>query len=186
MINFFDVKAKYRVKKSGSSNISASLKDEVFFSNLKKHSKDPNATFKVIDKKFYFTTTASLNVKAPIPMPCYDLFVSEKTGNTYLIKKLSSTRNSNVIFEISLKKDHEEDDLNYLKELLKIKTTKCGFLFLMLFQFLLLFQLIQVLLLNFQIAYRLDFVFVNFKVFREPLHSRSFLGDNFLTLPLIK
>lgn len=90
---YFDVKAKYREKKSGSSSLTNSNKYD--FENAMNKS-GINFNFNELDimsDKYLDGIKVNGNK--------YDYLIIQK-GNNYKVRKLSNTRNANVIFSIKL------------------------------------------------------------------------------------
>ncbi|ACF07076.1 Uncharacterised protein [Metamycoplasma arthritidis] len=90
---YFDVSAKYRVKKSGSSNLNNSNKPDL--ENALK-SEGINYHFDGLD----IVTATELDGKK-INSKSYN-YLFRKDKNKYKVKKLSNTKNANVIFSIRL------------------------------------------------------------------------------------
>lgn len=100
LLQYFNVSATYRVKKSGSSN--PNQKD---FSHIKFYltQKYPASTIEQVNGKTQITNYAEGKQKYKIRGSEY--FFSPIDDNNAYIKKLSNTCNSNVIFSISIKMD---------------------------------------------------------------------------------
>ncbi len=108
---YFDIEAFYRKKKSGSSN--PTLND---FDDIKQAISAEGFTINKIFQKDKYTY-AELDAKKMI----YKLtgetnkYQLKPDGNIFKVTKLSKTSNPNVIFEISLKKNQDERDLENFK-----------------------------------------------------------------------
>ena len=97
--DYFDITAKYRVKKSGSSSVSKK-NFECVETFIKDNYPVDNIIFK--SNKMYAISSAELH-KTTFKLNNTDYMFS-KCDNDYEIKRLSNTRNANVIFSIKLKK----------------------------------------------------------------------------------
>lgn len=113
---YFDVKATYRVKRSGSSDVGISkmknVISEIQSLNLAKHIIDyiyegskliVKATKDIDKKKFIYEGNE---------------YIFSKRGSKYEVRKLSNTFNANVIFSVSLKNradKYQEEFVSYLK-----------------------------------------------------------------------
>lgn len=113
---YFNITAKYRVKKSGSSSPSRTA-----YLQIKEllELKYPNSTVSLIGKKVFFTSTdTSLNThKFTIDTYTYQLSLKDSDGY-YEIRRLSNTANSNVIFSVELKAKQNLDDLELFEDML--------------------------------------------------------------------
>ncbi len=97
--DYFDITAKYRVKKSGSSSVSKKN-----FESVETFIKDNYPIDDIIFKanKMYAISSAKLN-KTTFKLDSTNYLFS-KRDNAYEIKRLSNTHNANVIFSIKLNK----------------------------------------------------------------------------------
>lgn len=104
---YFDVSAKFRIKKSGSRE--PAKKD---FPIIKEHLKEEFSinNFNVLGKKLFITSDANVS-KVRFIIGNYTYYLSPKEGNLYEIRCLSNTYNMNVIFSISLKRNQDLTDL---------------------------------------------------------------------------
>lgn len=111
--NYFNISACYRVKKSGSSNVTKNNFDEIklLLTNI-------NFNFININKKIFIKTKSNINEKLKGYNYTYQFKLIDK--DLYEIKRLSNTNNPNVIFSIELiKKEQDENDLNLFLEDIK-------------------------------------------------------------------
>ncbi len=109
---YFETTCKYRIKKSGSSDVSPRDADKVkeLFGAQ---------SYKYVNGKKLYIEADSYSIKAKKSLDGFDYFISEKLDGGYLyIRKLSNTRNANVIFSIKLKKKQDLSDLDLFKEAL--------------------------------------------------------------------
>ena len=101
---FFRVSAKYRVKKSGSANPSRANENEI---KIALNNQNARITYKC--KKVYVESNDNINGKK-MPGVEYVYLFKRVIGNTYNVKRLSNTANSNVIFSISLNENANQSD----------------------------------------------------------------------------
>lgn len=109
---YFDVSAKYRIKKSGSSDPARRdyIEIENFFKNYDSTTKSKN-----ISKKF-FIQSCQAEDKAIYLINGNDYQIKVDHDNWFRVTRLSHTFNANVIFSISLKKKYQEtSDLDEFK-----------------------------------------------------------------------
>lgn len=98
LIDYFEISAKYRIKRSGSSSVGSGNIDKV--KNYLK-SRFPNAKIEsTFDKIFLYSQENLHNERFIIGKNEYMI---SKRENNYEIRKLSNTFNANVIFSIELK-----------------------------------------------------------------------------------
>ena len=112
---YFDVTAKYRIKRSGSSNVGKSrLKPVLDFISTTDYVINNSR----IDRdKLFVQSSQSLHNKRFIYQQ-YEYMFSQR-GDEYEVRKLSNTYNANVIFSITqLKKEHGLTDREFI-EILK-------------------------------------------------------------------
>lgn len=113
--HYFDVSCTYRMKKSGSKSVATynlcELK-QIF----KEH--NINGEFNFSGNELFFKSPANLDGKK-LCGPKYTYLFKRTINDTYLIRRLSNTCNSNVIFSIYLKKfsQEKEDLLNFSSSL---------------------------------------------------------------------
>lgn len=108
---YFSITAKYRIKKSGSSKVPKSCQE-----NVLKKIKSMSINFKILDD-FEIESSQDLN-KMKFKVLDSDYMFSHKKDNIYRIRKLSNTRNANVIFSIQLLKEQDSADLkNFISNL---------------------------------------------------------------------
>lgn len=102
---YFYITAKYRIKKSGSSNVPKNKWNEIIEKlNLIKLEFQELNDFKI-------KSNQKLE-KIKFSVSNYDYIFSKLEENIYRIRKLSNTRNANVIFSINLIKENSDQDLN--------------------------------------------------------------------------
>lgn len=104
---YFEITAKYRIKRSGSTE--PSKKYQLDVTNILK------SKYEVIDtnvngKKLFVTGEDSLS-KVRFMMGDYEYYLAPKGRNIYEVRQLSNTYNMNVIFSISLKMGQDPSDL---------------------------------------------------------------------------
>ncbi|MBE6841285.1 MAG: hypothetical protein E7510_00445 [Ruminococcus sp.] len=105
--SYFDITAKYRIKKSGSR---APAKRDV--ETIKSFLKNmyPNAKLSSEGKKLFISIQELINTdRFVIDKSTY--YLSKQSSNNYEVRKLSNTYNMNVIFSIKLKCSQNKDDL---------------------------------------------------------------------------
>ncbi len=115
--DYFETTCKYRVKKSGSSDIPAK-----HISQILEHFEllDSNARIVSEGKKVYLDTIHQMIIKEIFSVGQNKYMVSDIIDGKYYIRKLSNTFNANIIFTIKLKQDQQQSDLElFKKELLK-------------------------------------------------------------------
>ena len=95
---YFNVSAKYRIKRSGSSSVGKSR-----LSAISTYIKDNYNISSVIadDDKLFVTSSVNLHDERFI-YGGYEYMISDR-GSSYEVRKLSNTYNANVIFSIALK-----------------------------------------------------------------------------------
>lgn len=104
---YFSVEGKYRVKKSGSSDISQKDRD-IVISKVKSDGKYVDS--KVDGKILYIIGDNSLE-DITYNIEGSDYIFNKICSGTFRVRKLSNTYNANVIFNIDLKKNQSIDDL---------------------------------------------------------------------------
>ncbi|MDO5018756.1 MAG: hypothetical protein Q4E02_05590 [Lagierella massiliensis] len=102
--DYFNISCTYRVKKSGSSNVPKKLQEEVLKIIRKQ---DPNCT---ANDSFEIKSSKNLD-KYSFSIGDTNFLVKEKSANLYRVRRLSNTKNANVIFSISLVQEQNECDL---------------------------------------------------------------------------
>ncbi len=114
-MDYFDITAKYRVKKSGSGYVAKKN-----IENIMKFIEKSEYTIintEIIDKKIFVYSPNNLDKKRFFVNGKEYMF-SKKNNNKYEIRKLSNTKNSNVIFSIEKKENvlglSEEEIIKYL------------------------------------------------------------------------
>lgn len=101
--NYFNITAKYRIKKSGSSDVPKKSVDSIL--NYLESNKYNISSSKFLNKKLLISSDNNLNkVTFNIDNIKY-MFSQKKSTTEYTIKKLSNTKNANVIFSITLAKN---------------------------------------------------------------------------------
>lgn len=107
--HYFEITSNFRVKKSGSSSVPKSRQNDVLsYLNSK------NINFVLLDDFMIKSSEAIDNMKFSIKDADYMIRKSEK--DIYKIRKLSNTRNANVIFGIKLINEQNPSDLNQFRE----------------------------------------------------------------------
>ena len=111
----FDIEAKYRIKKSGSSAV-----PRKYYTVVKDYiqEKMPQVETGTIDNELIAISNENID-KTIFWAEKNEYMFSKKENNIYRIRKLSKTFNANVIFTLSLKSDKKivsvEEFTNYLK-----------------------------------------------------------------------
>lgn len=103
---YFSVTAKYRIKKSGSSKVPISNQKEVI-----ELLNTMNIHFELTDD-FNVISNEKLD-KLKFTLKDSEYMFSYFNNNIYRIRKLSNTKNANVIFSIKLIKEQDIIDLEY-------------------------------------------------------------------------
>lgn len=103
---YFDVSCCYRMKRSGSTVPGYSNVSEIE-SILQKN--NIQGDLKFLGKELYLTTPQSID-GIKLRGETYTYMFRADANSNYLIRKLSNTCNSNVIFQISLKKLNQDTD----------------------------------------------------------------------------
>lgn len=111
--DFFDVSAKYRMKKSGSSDVPKYMQKGLF-EFLLKENKIESSAIAVYGKKLLIKSSRGLK-NSMFHYGEYDFIFSGGDNGYFVIKKLSNTKNSNVIFSIILKQGVRGLDDNAIK-----------------------------------------------------------------------
>lgn len=111
---YFNITAKYRVKRSGSSGVSPKMLKPLSEYITKSFSISKS---EIISNKLFTISDTDLN-NFKFIFENQEYMFSLKTKNTYEIRKLSNTYNANVIFSIKLK-DYVDDvsDEEFIEEL---------------------------------------------------------------------
>lgn len=107
LANYFDISAKYRIKKSGSRQ--PAKKD---IERIKQEIKNlyPSVIFISEDNGLFMKTTKP--IKNPtFTLDKYTYYLSSQSEDIYEVRRLSNTRNGNVIFSISLTQEQDPCDL---------------------------------------------------------------------------
>ncbi len=107
--HYFNISAKYRIKKSGSRE---PAKKELEIVKLTIKKLYPTAVFSQEQDKLFVKITESLTTNKFI-LGDYTFYFSKYNADSYEIRKLSNTYNMNVIFSIKL---IQSQDINDLKE----------------------------------------------------------------------
>lgn len=108
---YFSITAKYRIKKSGSSKVPKRSQKDVL-----EKIKSMSIKLKLLDD-FEIESSQDLN-KMKFKVLDSDYMFSHKKDNIYRIRKLSNTKNANVIFSIQLLKEQDSADLkNFISNL---------------------------------------------------------------------
>lgn len=111
---YFNITAKYRIKKSGSRE--PSKKDVEIIKNIIKRNYN-TAKFNQRNKKLYVEINEVLS-NTRFVLGKYTYLLSKQSQNNYEVRKLSNTYNMNVIFSIELSKAQNPDDLEDFKSAL--------------------------------------------------------------------
>lgn len=103
---YFEISSKYRVKKSGSGNLSGSnLADVISLTKV-----DPTSIHR--DGKKYFIKSSALVDKQQLTgASCSYQFNETDSKDVFEIRQLSNTNNPNVIFSLVLKSDQKKADV---------------------------------------------------------------------------
>lgn len=114
-LEYFNISAKYRIKRSGSSSVGRS-RLSVISSLLKNEFRSISST-RTQDDKLFVTSSVDLHNTRFI-YEGSEYMISAR-GSEYEIRKLSNTYNANVIFSIDLKNDKpglsDSDFIGFLK-----------------------------------------------------------------------
>lgn len=102
--HYFDISCTFRVKKSGSSGVPKYLQGDVLEFIRQE---DPNCG---VNDSFEIESSVDLN-KFSFSIGENDFLIKEKSPNLYRVRRLSNTRNANVIFSISLIQEQNKEDL---------------------------------------------------------------------------
>lgn len=113
--SYFKITAKYRIKKSGSSN-PAKRDFEAVKNEIK--SLYQTAFFSEDGSKLFATFNESVT-RNRFVLGKYTYYISNRGTNFYEIKRLSNTYNMNVIFSIQLNKNQAIEDLTEFEDDLK-------------------------------------------------------------------
>lgn len=99
ILDYFDIECLYRIKKSGSSSVGITYKDTIikFVEKMKLN----NYSYNYNNGHLMILTTDNMDRKI-IEIDKNSYMFSKRTG-CYEIRKLSNTKNANVIFSINLK-----------------------------------------------------------------------------------
>lgn len=100
---YFDVIAKYRIKRSGSSNVSKKNRKEVCVV-LNRDFNIDERNIRIEENKLIVETSAILE-KHKFSIGVNSFQLSKISSSEYVVRQLSKTKNANVIFSISLKKN---------------------------------------------------------------------------------
>lgn len=110
--DYFNISCKYRIKKSGSSGIPKYLQHDVL-RIIRQH--DPSCT---PNDSFEIQTLKNLD-KFSFTIGNNDFLLKKKSENLYRVRKLSNTKNANVIFSINLVQEQNECDLKTFIDMIK-------------------------------------------------------------------
>ncbi len=114
---YFDVTAVYRMKKSGSSNPS---KGNVIDVGSILDAMNVRYNIGFIGTKMHVYTNFDLD-KVKKREGRYDYYFKKYQNDDYVVTKLSNTKNSNVIFQIQLKKRQDLNDLIQFEKKIKMR-----------------------------------------------------------------
>lgn len=112
--NYFQISAKYRVKKSGSRGVAKKRQDEV-----RDRLCELGVTYNVVND-FNIESKDNLE-KYTFSANDYDYMIRNIEGDTYRIRTLSNTYNTTVIFSIKLLKGQDEKDLQIFEAMINNK-----------------------------------------------------------------
>lgn len=113
---YFDTICKYRVKKSGSTDVPKKHVDEVI-----KHFDAYEHKWKS-GKKLYIKTKLDYSINESHTINGYDYSIRDRDSDGYLyIRRLSNTANPNVIFSVQLKREQDPNDLKIFIDSLRGK-----------------------------------------------------------------
>jgi len=104
---YFDIVTKYRVKKSGSRDLSKKLKSECIC--LLKDNGYTDIEFSNIGKKYYAISKKNIPNNYKLEGSKYTFYFKKDTIGIR-VKILSNTKNENIIFELRLKNSIITDD----------------------------------------------------------------------------
>lgn len=114
-MDYFYITAKYRVKKSGSGYVSKKNIENVI--EFIKTCEYTITNIEIVGKKIFVYSPDNL-YKKRFFVNGQEYMYSQKNDNKYEIRKLSNTKNSNVIFSIEIKENilglSEEEIIKYL------------------------------------------------------------------------
>jgi hypothetical protein len=105
--SYFDISAKYRIKKSGSG---APAKKDISTVTDVISKTYQTAKFTVDGKKLFVTITEPI-LEDKFVLGKYTYYFSRKEPKTYEVRRLSNTYNMNVIFSIKTKQSQDDNDL---------------------------------------------------------------------------
>ena len=112
--DYFDITGNFRIKTSGSRHLSKSY-SHIVKNLFEKHFAPCSIEWE--GSKAYIVSNANLADKTQISCKDYR-YQLNKEGNRYLVRMLSNTHNSNVIFSINLKSRQNLNDLSqFIKEI---------------------------------------------------------------------
>ena len=116
ILNYFDIGCQYRIKKSGSSSVGMIHKDSVieFIDKMKLN----NYRYSYNNGNLIVFTTDNIDKK--IVEIESNSYMFSKRSECYEIRKLSNTKNANVIFSVNLKSNLSGiSNQDFIKELTK-------------------------------------------------------------------
>ncbi len=105
--NYFDVTAKYRIKRSGSSEPSVKYREGVLQILKNRYGVDD---YEIKGKKLFVYGNRDMD-KIRFILGDYEYYLAEKDSGKFEVRQLSNTYNMNVIFSISLKAPQNHEDL---------------------------------------------------------------------------
>ncbi len=108
---YFEISAKYRIKKSGSGKPAKKDIPDIEALIKKYYSA---ARFSQKDKKLFAWISEDIN-KDRFVLGRYTYFLSERDSGSYEVRRLSNTYNMNVIFSVKLIKSQDKKDLTEFK-----------------------------------------------------------------------
>lgn len=121
---FFTVRAKYRIKRSGTANPSRNNKSEII-KMLDKLKEETGCTYQLEygNSKSKTYVEIAYNLKDPYIQADNYEYIFRKEGNRYYLRRRSNTLNANVIFSINLRRKKLPEN-EYLISYLNTISTK--------------------------------------------------------------
>lgn len=104
---YFDISAKYRIKKSGSGEPAKRDIPTVISTIFNTY---PSAKFYEQGKKLFVDIPNRVSIQKFV-LGNYTYYLSEQSSNAYEVRRLSNTYNMNVIFSIRLRRSQDIADL---------------------------------------------------------------------------
>jgi hypothetical protein len=115
--DYFNVTANFRIKGSGSSSLPNSHCNAVSNFLSQKYGSNYNSMYKS-GNKYLLECSTIIPDKTEFSLDSTRYFIREQGNNTYEIRKLSNTRNANVIFSVKSNGTYNSNDLkNFISDL---------------------------------------------------------------------